>query len=512
MIETKSLCPECLSVVPAQIMREGDKVVIVKKCESHGEFKDLYYSDFDVYKRFQKFEADGRSLSNPRTEQLKGCPFDCGLCPNHKTQTLLANIDVTNRCNLHCPICFANAERSGYIYEPTRDQIWQMMIMLRAEHPVPCYAVQFAGGEPTLRDDLPELIEMAKRMGFVQVQIATNGVRMAENPGYCLRLKRTQLSTVYMQFDGVTPEPYLAARGFNALPLKLKAIENMRAAGLHNIVLVPTLVRGVNDQQIFDIVQFGADNLDVVRGVNFQPVSFTGRVDRNDLQKQRFTIPDFMESIEEQSNGMISKEDFFSVSSVSAISKMMEAWTNEPMVTFSIHPHCGAATYVFKDKDELLPVTQFVDVEGLMCFLKMLGEKYRGSAGSRLTRLLITERVIHAMPRFVDSSLAPEGVDMIGMMKSFVKGGVGKALVDFHEKSMLIGAMHFMDPYNFDLDRVQRCGIHYATPDGRVIPFCTYNIFYRKEIEQKYAKPVDVGASKATEIETSIDVVKATKT
>jgi uncharacterized radical SAM superfamily Fe-S cluster-containing enzyme len=483
-------------------MTEGDSTVIVKKCESHGEFRDMYYSDSKIYDRFQKFEECGRNLSNPMTNLKNACPLDCGLCPNHMTPTLLGNIDVTNRCNMHCPICFANAERSGYVYEPTMGEIRQMMALLRTERPVPCYAVQFSGGEPTMRNDLPELIRMAKQMGFIQVQIATNGVRMAKMPGYCVTLKRTLLSTVYLQFDGVTPEPYLAARGFDALPLKLKAIENARAARLTNIVLVPTLVKGVNDGQIFDIVKFGADNLDVVRGVNFQPVSFTGRIGREELQRQRITIPDFMADLERQSDGMIRKDDFFPVSCIGAISDLMEAWANEPMVTFSVHPHCGAGTYVFKEKGELLPVTRFVDVEGMMGYIKMIGEKYRCSAGAPLTRLMITERVVHALPRFVDRAKAPEGIDIIKVMKSFVKGGVGKALVDFHEKSMLIGAMHFMDPYNFDVERVQSCGIHYATPDGRVIPFCTYNIFYRKGIEEKYARPIETKASSVEEVKT----------
>ncbi len=486
---TRSVCPECMSVIDAMLVRKDNKVLMIKDCPDHGQFTDMYFSDAGIYERFARFRDSGASLTNPMTAETRGCPMDCGICPNHRTQTLLANIDVTNRCNMHCPICFANSERSGYVYEPTKEEIREMMARLRAEKPVACYAVQFAGGEPTVRDDLPELIEMAKQMGFIQAQIATNGVRMSQSKEYCEQLKRTLISTIYLQFDGITPEPYLAARGFNALPMKHKAIANARAVRLGGIVLVPTLVKGVNDQQIFDIVQYGADNIDVVRGVNFQPVSFTGRIDRSELQRQRITIPDFMEAIEKQSGGMVTREDFFPVTCISAISDLMEAWANEPMVTFSVHPHCGAATYVFKEKGELLPVTRFVDVESMMEYLKKIGEKYRSSAGSRLTRFMVAERVVRALPKFVDTSKAPEGVDMIRVMKSFVKGGVGEALVGFHERSMLIGAMHFMDPYNFDLDRVQSCGIHYATPDGRVVPFCTYNMLYREDVEKKFARP-----------------------
>ncbi len=113
----------------------------------------------------------------------KGCPFDCGICSNHLTGTLLANIDLTNRCNMACPICFADA--GGRVYEPTLDQVRAMMQVLRSEEPVPCPAVQFSGGEPTVRDDLPEIVAMAKQMGFSQIQLATNGLRLAASLDLC---------------------------------------------------------------------------------------------------------------------------------------------------------------------------------------------------------------------------------------------------------------------------------------------------------------------------------------
>jgi hypothetical protein len=153
--DTESLCPECLKKIPAEIYEEQGKVYIKKTCPEHGEWKDLYWGDYEQYKRAQRYEAPGEKLSNPRTEKVNGCPYDCGICPEHKSPTVLAIIDVTNRCNLRCPICFAHAGAAGYLYEPSKEEIRKIMENLRANRPVPPPALQFSGGEPTVREDLP---------------------------------------------------------------------------------------------------------------------------------------------------------------------------------------------------------------------------------------------------------------------------------------------------------------------------------------------------------------------
>jgi uncharacterized radical SAM superfamily Fe-S cluster-containing enzyme len=486
MSKTKSICPVCYAVIEASVEKEDGRVLITKTCKDHGTFNDVYFSDARIYDNYEKFRSIGSGLTNPMTETAKGCPYDCGLCPNHKTPTILANIDLTNRCNLSCPLCFANARKSGYVYEPTIDQVRHMLEVLRNEKPVPCYAVQFAGGEPTMRSDLPEIINMARQMGFFQIMIATNGMKLAQSKEYCRELRKTPLSTTYLQFDGVTEEPYIKLRGFNALPYKLKALENMRETGLKNVVLVPSLVKGVNDTQVADIIRFAAKNVDMVRGVNFQPVSFTGRVDSEELKRGRITIPDFLAMLEEQSNGEILKSDFFPCPSVAPMSDLMEAWTHNPQVKFTIHPHCGTATYVFvDDKGGMLPITRFVDVAGLMEAVERISNECKDSKHSKL---LIGEKLIREAPRYVDMSKMPEGVNIPKILVAFVRSGDPvKVLSEFHYKSMLVSAMHFMDPYNFDLARVQSCGIHYAIPDGRVIPFCTYNTIHRPEVEKKFA-------------------------
>lgn len=490
MSQTKSICPECFSVIDAQVEKQDGRVIITKTCKTHGTFSDVYYSDSKMYDRYAKFRSIGSGLSNPMTRTLRGCPYDCGICPNHKTSTILANIDLTNRCNFSCPLCFANARKSGYVYEPTMEEVRQMLQMLRDEKPVPCYAVQFAGGEPTMRKELPEIIRMSKEMGFVQVMIATNGMKMAQSKEYCKELKDTPLSTIYLQFDGVTEEPYVKLRGFNALPFKIKALENMRSVGLGNVVFVPSVVKDINADQAADIIRFAAKNVDIVRAVNFQPVSFAGRVESDELKRGRITIPDLLDMLEKQSNGDLKKSDFYPCSVVSPMSDILETWTKKPQIKFTVHPHCGAATYVFvKDDGTLLPITRFVDVDGLMETIEKASQEYRDS---KHAKILVSQKLIREIPKFVDIGKMPEGVNIPKLLITFVRGGDPiKVLAEFHYKSLLIGAMHFMDPYNLDLERVQSCGIHYATPDGRVIPFCTYNTLYRAEMEKKFSRPIE---------------------
>ena len=220
---------------------------------------------------------------------------------------------MTNRCNLKCPVCFANASAAGYVYEPTAEQITGMLENLHNNKPVPATALQFSGGEPTIRKELFDFIRKAKEIGFKHVEVNTNGVRIAQDPEYAKKLKAAGVSTIYLQFDGLTPEVYKFIRGLDLLETKMKAIENLREAGYDSVVLVVTLVKGVNDQQLGDIINFAAKNFDVIRCVNVQPVSLCGRLPQQEREKMRITIPDFMHLVEEQTNGDIKVSDFYPV-------------------------------------------------------------------------------------------------------------------------------------------------------------------------------------------------------
>lgn len=467
-----------MKALDATIYEEDGKVFIKKFCSEHGAFEELYWSDYEQYQRAEKFRYDGEGVENPRTQKDKGCPLDCGICPEHKSHTALAIIDVTNRCNLTCPVCFANAAAAGYVYEPTQEQVVGMLENLRATKPVPATALQFSGGEPTIRNDLFDLIRKAKDLGFRHVEVNTNGVRVSKDAEYAKGLKAAGVSTIYLQFDGLTPDVYKFIRGLDLLETKMKAIENLRQAGYDSVVLVMTLVKGVNDTQLGDIIKFAAKNFDVIRCVNVQPVSLCGRLPPQEREKMRITIPDFMRLVEEQTKGDIKVSDFYPVPVVVPVSKAVGALKDKRYVEFTAHPHCGMATFVLVENGKIVPVTRYGNIEKFRNALqKVYEDATKGSKNKAKIRLVGAARHMK-----------------FGFLRKYVLGvllsGDYKSLGDFARRFLMVSSMHFMDPYNFDLERVQRCVIHYAVPDGRIIPFCTMNSIHRPEVEKKLGVPL----------------------
>jgi uncharacterized radical SAM superfamily Fe-S cluster-containing enzyme len=481
---TKSICPECLKVLDATIFEEDGKVFIKKECPDHGAFQELYWSDYEQYQRAEKFRYDGEGIENPRTKTVKGCPLDCGICPEHKSHTALAIIDVTNRCNLTCPVCFANAAAAGYVYEPTQEQVTGMLENLRATKPVPATALQFSGGEPTIRNDLFDLIRKAKELGFRHVEVNTNGLRISKSLDYAKELKAAGVSTVYLQFDGLTPDVYKFIRGLDLLDTKMKAIENLRQAGFNSVVLVVTLLKGVNDSQLGDIINFAAKNFEVIRCVNVQPVSLCGRLPPQEREKMRITIPDFMRLVEEQTKGAIKVSDFYPVPVVVPVSKAVGALKDKRYVEFTAHPHCGMATFVFIEKGKMTPVTRYGNIEKFRDSLqKVYLDAQKGSKNKAKLRLVGSVR--HIKFSFLRKYV----------LRVLMEGDY-QSLGDFARQALLVSSMHFMDPYNFDLERVQRCVIHYAVPDGRIIPFCAMNSIHRPGVEKKLGVPLKEWKSK----------------
>ncbi|HUO42587.1 MAG TPA: radical SAM protein [Methylomirabilota bacterium] len=476
--EVSSICPECHAVIPAKLSQEAGMVLMHKSCPHHGDFQDLYWSDFDQWERARKYAVLGDGLENPRTQTVKGCPYDCGICKNHKSQTILSIIDVTNRCNLRCPICFANAASAGYEYELNLDTIKGIIDNLSENKPVSVKALQLSGGEPTLRNDLPDIVEYAHARGIHHVEVNTNGVRIANDMPFLKRLKDADVSSFYLQFDGVTPDPYLVTRGVDLLPTKLKAIENLKSLGHDSAILVVTLVKGVNDDQLGRIINFAARNHDVIRCVNVQPVSITGRIDRNKLAEYRITIPDFMRLVEEQTNGQILQSDFLPVPFVVPFARAVGALKGTRYPEFTMHEHCGMATFIFVEDGRITPITRYADVEAFMSSMNDVAELAKAGHTIR-AKFKMVQSLKHLNLKVVRP-----------LVSGVIREGTYDALGQLMRKVIMIGAMHFMDPYNFDLERVQRCGIHYGLPDGRIIPFCTMNSIHREEIERKLAKPI----------------------
>ena len=486
--ETRSICPICKKIITARIYEENGKVMMSKTCGEHGGFKEVYWSDSELYLRAKKYAIDGAGVENPliKGKGAEDCPMVCGLCNVHKGHTALAIVDLTNRCNQNCKICFANANARGYVYEPSFEDVVGMMENLRALKPVPCPAIQFSGGEPTIYPGFIDVLKKAKAMGFAQIQVATNGLKFM-NIDFLQRCINAGLNTAYLHFDGMDPKVYEGSGGERIYDAKLKVIENCGSTTPHlSTVLVPTIVNGENDDQIWPTIEFAFEHLNPVLGVNFQPVAFAGRIDDKERERKRFTIPDLIKRIDKDSNGVIGKNDFYSVPSMALFSEILSLADRTPKLTLTVHPHCGMATYIFKDGDRVVPITDFMDVDGFLERVKELSLKLENSR-VRKARLLTA---LPSLLRFVDTKNAP--VKLRKILLSLILHRSKKALAELHWKALFIGSMHFQDDYNYDVERVMRCQIHYAVPDGRIIPFCAYNAGpeFRTEVEKKFSVPL----------------------
>lgn len=497
--KTDSICPECGKILEATLFEKDGKVYMEKECPEHGKFKDVYWSDVNMYLKAEKYAHDGIGVFNPMDESLNGENANFlvdGKRIDMLSSTALANIDLTNRCNMNCPICFAVANQAGYVFEPDYDTVVKMLETLRNEKPIKCTAVQFAGGEPTVYPRFVDVIKKAKEMNFAQVQVATNGLRFAKEYDFLRDSALAGLNTIYLSFDGVSDDIYLQARDRKMFKVKLDVIENCRKLRKEigkcpSIVLVPTVVKGMNDHQVGDIVKFAIDHSDVVRGVNFQPVAFTGRIDHEELEKGRYTLPDLARDISEQT-GYTTVDDWYPVPVVAPISNFASIILGENKVTFSVHPHCGIATYIFiDDRGNVVPFPRFVDVDKFSKGMTEIGMKAENVIFKKFTAI----KLLKLLDKCIIRENMPEGLDKEKfklMIKGIVSNKSKKMLAEFSWRMMMIGGMHFQDDSNYDVERVKRCCIHYVTPDCKIIPFCAYNggPNYRKITEQKYATPL----------------------
>lgn len=479
--ETKSLCPECLRIIPAVIFERRGKVYIQKTCPKHGKFEDLYYGSYEMYLKAKKFARDGIGVKNGIKPKAP-CPKSCGICTRHKSHTALANVVVTNRCDLQCFYCFFYAKAMGYVYEPDLKTIRKMFRKLRSMKPVAAKAVQLTGGEPTLREDIIRIIEIAKEEGFDHVQLNTNGIRLAHDPELAVKVRKAGVNTVYLSFDGLSPKTN--PKNYWEIPL---ALENCRKAGL-GVVLVPTVVKTFNDHEVGNILKFGIKHMDIVRGVNYQPVSLVGKLTKAEVKRYRITIPEVIEKLAE--TGIVEPEDFYPVPTPYALSRFIEAFTGKPQYYLTSHFACGMATYVFKGTDgKITPLPRFLDVEGLLEYLEEKAEEIKKAR----FKFIIALKVLWKLKSFIDKKSQPKGLDFARMLFRAIVKHDYRSLGDIHHKALFIGMMHFMDLYNYDIARVERCTIHYAQPDGKIVPFCAFNVipqWYRDKIQKKYSMSI----------------------
>jgi hypothetical protein len=451
--ETESLCPVCLTRIKANRVAQGDEVFLVKECEDHGSFRTVIW-------RGEPSMAEWQRPKDPVHPDLcygtveKGCPFDCGLCDAHEQLPCSVLLEVTDRCNLHCAVCFADSGH-GEAEDPSLDKIaW---LLERAMAAVGPSNLQLSGGEPTLRDDLPEIVEVARRIGYSFIQVNTNGLRLASDRAYGRRLLAAGLSSVFLQFDGVDDEIYRSLRGRALLNHKLRAVKNCGEIGL-GVVLVPTLVKGVNTDSVGAIVRQALLLAPTVRGIHFQPVSYFGRFPQQNGDESRFTLPELMRCLEEQTEGLVKATDF-----------------SPPGCE---HAHCSFhATYVRSAEGDLRPLGAG---KGDSCCSGNIG-----TGGVRRTIETVSRRWRLPSPAPFSSRLPLlEETPCCGRSSPDVTRVEGPLDLDVFlqevaTRSLTISAMAFQDADNLDLERLRGCCISVVSGDGRLVPFCAYNLTSR---------------------------------
>ncbi|MFX0038734.1 MAG: tetraether lipid synthase Tes [Promethearchaeota archaeon] len=527
--KTRSVCPECLEPIDAEVYEEDDQIWMKKSCEEHGQFKDKLSSSAKYYKWTHwairdkdgniiwKFDKDGEA--NPPDcvgEDPRGCPYNCGLCDQHLSTCSLALIDLTNRCNFNCNFCYANVLQSGYLVEPTLEEIDRIMKHFRSK-PMPAVAIMFTGGEPTVRKDFPEICRMAKDNGFKEVIVATNGYGFQKKKGgleWTKKVKEAGLDTLYFQFDGINDTTYEKTRGIkNLMSYKQRVIENCRKVGLDSIVLVATIAKGVTDIEVGNIIQYAIDNVDVVRGITFQPVSLCGRIAFEEREELRITNADVLKIIERQTGGKISMENaWYPLTTIVEFGRVIAYLADVEPIEFTCHPDCGFASYLVTDPDsgEMMPIMEYFDPLKVIDFANRFWAKIKhrekkplrlfedllGDFGKTLDNGLNFLDKTQLRARFLLGVLQymKKPGKLMEMFSRLLMRGDWESVSSFSYGALLLSSMHFQDAYNMDLERAKRCIVHFgiAMPDGSVkeISFCTMNSIHRPIIEKQIAKQV----------------------
>jgi uncharacterized radical SAM superfamily Fe-S cluster-containing enzyme len=421
---TTSLCPDCLKEVPGRYEEGDGGVFLTRECPDHGTTSRKIWGSLDHWEWAAEF--------GPDPEHDGG---DLTVAPDH---ACLAVVEVTTDCNLSCSYCFASSGPGG-THRPTAE----IEALLDTVADAGGRPIQFSGGEPTVRDDLPSLVDRARDQGIDHVEVNTNGIRLATEDGYADTLADAGVTAIYLQFDGLTSETYERIREVDLLEEKHTAIEACRAAELP-VVLVPTVVPGVNDDEMGDIVRFALENRDIIRSVNFQPVAHFGRYEKND---GRFAIDDATRLLAEQVD-TLDPRDMLPAPCCSAYCQIGTAFV--PRETDSTDADCGCET----DVDSFVPLTQYID--------DRLWETLSGTVdeGDYMELLAGTA----AGEEWACKTVGCCGVD--------VPGGVE----ELFEKVVPVSFTGFMDADAADVNRLSNCCISVPTTDGELVPFCGYNM------------------------------------
>lgn len=428
----KALCPRCGVLLDATESIEDGHVYCNRTCPEHGSIKTLVSADAEYWKRSLRFDRPGMKPVAWSSSVEKGCPDDCGICPQHKQHTCVGIIEITGKCNLECNICFASSPSGGHLDLETIKGMIDAYVSYEANPEI----LQLSGGEPTLHPDLFEIIGYAKALGIEDVALSTNGLRLLEDE-YARELASTG-PVIYLQFDTLESEVSKRMRGRDLVDSKRQIVEVCNKLGM-TTVLVPTIIKGYNTNEVGAILDY-AMKQEKVFGVNFQPVAQTGRVGIVEVT----TIPEMLQLIGEQTNGRIKASDFRPIPCP--------------------HPHCTAISYLLVEEGEVTPLTDIVDVDEYIDYAR--------------DRTLVKEAVLMDEAfRKLFSTRAVPGSE--GNLEAFCEA-CGITIPDALKKSVKIVSVHsFMDRATYQLERAQKCCIHVIQPDGKMIPFCNFNMFHR---------------------------------
>jgi uncharacterized radical SAM superfamily Fe-S cluster-containing enzyme len=356
---TRSICPVCRVAIDAQVLVRDNKVYMRKRCPAHGPFEALVYGDAQLYTSSARFNKPGTIPLQFSTQRDLGCPFDCGLCPDHQQHACLGIIEVNSACDMDCPLCFAQA---GAGFSLTLEEVEEILDHLVATEGNP-EVVQFSGGEPSIHPQIVPMMKAAQERGIANVMLNTNGKRIAADDRFVEQLRQIR-PNIYFQFDGFESETYRILRGeADILPKKLRALDRLAEIGCA-VILVPAIERGVNDHEIGAIVRFGLDH-PAVKGINFQPAFHAGRHVAHDPM-QRMTNPDILRSIEQQTEGMFRVTDFVPVP--------------------CCFPTCNSVTYAYLDEQKnVTPLPRILNVND---YLDYIANRVMPDLGAEIRRAL----------------------------------------------------------------------------------------------------------------------------
>lgn len=467
---TVSLCPTCLGRVPAVVRTDGKIVYVEKVCGEHGTERGTVWNGLEKYLWSFRFTKPGTPVTDYLTRESRGCPYDCGLCPRHKQHTCLAILEVTDHCNLRCPICLASADkRERGMTHPSLEEIGFAIDTLLATEGRRA-PLQFSGGEPTIRPDLPEIISLVSGKGFRFLEIDTNGIELARDPELAKQYKDSGLMGIYLQFDGLTDDVYQRTRGVPLRRIKDRAIANARRAGL-SVTLAVTAVKGINDNQLWDIVYYALKNR--LNGVNFQPFAMLGRYSQASPSPKgfdpmvRLTTPDVPRLLGEQSGGRLLADDFVPVPCPDN--------------------RCQMLSYLRLDAKGATSINRLVDIEGLLDYYNRFTNVEQMGDAIKSIREKIYE--MWSASSAYGNSDRPT-LDHVKEVECLPCCNI--TLPEHDGRFFAIGVHGMMDAWNSDVHRLERCCVHELTLDGRLIPFCLYNMtstqgtrLYRQKIRSR---------------------------